>query len=258
MSHNILVTGASGYLGGTLLARWRSANLPPYQKLYALVRTDEQARHVRGLSAEPLTIDLEDESNVAKSILDNKITIVFFLIDAMNSEIQVRMIKALAEVRKKTGQDVHFLHTSGAKIFSSHTGFPTNGPVSDADPKLYNLSKDAQSPHAIMAQVGQTCSDTRPFAGLPDRSRLTCNHSQAVNTNKVVIDTAEAHGVKSYIFIPCIVYGIGEGFGNKTSIQTVAIVKAAKKVGRVYKVDTGGPVSDVQSDQRTARLLMAM
>lgn len=32
--------------------------------------------------------------------------------------------------------------------------------------------------------------------------------------------------------------GRGEGFGNKISIQTVAIVKAAKAVGKVYKVDT--------------------
>jgi hypothetical protein len=36
--------------------------------------------------------------------------------------------------------------------------------------------------------------------------------------------------------------GKGEGFGNKISIQTVAVVKAAKAVGRVYKVDDGKPV----------------
>lgn len=38
--------------------------------------------------------------------------------------------------------------------------------------------------------------------------------------------------------------GKGEGFGNKISIQTVDIVKAAKVAGRVYKVDDGKPVCD--------------
>lgn len=53
-----------------------------------------------------------------------------------------------------------------------------------------------------------------------------------------MIDTANAHGVRSYIFVPCIVYGEGEGFGNLISIQTVAIVKAAKALGRVYRPDS--------------------
>jgi Na+-transporting NADH:ubiquinone oxidoreductase subunit NqrE len=48
--------------------------------------------------------------------------------------------------------------------------------------------------------------------------------------------------VKSYIFVPCVVYGEGKGFGNKISIQDVAIVKAALAAGRVYKVDDGNPV----------------
>lgn len=47
--------------------------------------------------------------------------------------------------------------------------------------------------------------------------------------------------MRTYIFAPCIVYGHGEGFGNKISIQTVAIVKAARAMRRVYKVDQGQP-----------------
>ncbi|KAI9034842.1 NAD(P)-binding protein [Aspergillus affinis] len=64
---------------------------------------------------------------------------------------------------------------------------------------------------------------------------------QLVSVNPTIIDTVEAHGVRSYIFAPCLVYSPGEGFGNKTSIQDVVIVKAAMKVRRVYKVDTENP-----------------
>ncbi|KAF5554253.1 elongation factor 2 [Fusarium mexicanum] len=54
---NILITGASGYLGGTLLARWQSAQISGYEKLYALIRKPEQAETVKKLyGAEPVQV----------------------------------------------------------------------------------------------------------------------------------------------------------------------------------------------------------
>lgn len=43
-----------------------------------------------------------------------------------------------------------------------------------------------------------------------------------------------------------MVDGKGEGFGNKISIQTVAVVDAAKVAKKVYRVDQGRPVSFTQ------------
>ncbi|ROW02372.1 hypothetical protein VSDG_02307 [Cytospora chrysosperma] len=172
-SHRVLITGASGYLGGTLLARLKDADLPRYEKLYALVRSDTQAEAVGQYGAEAVRLDLQDEDAVRKAIVDNKITIIYFLIDAMRADSQVYLIKGLAEVKEATGQEVHFLHP-------------------------------------VMA-------------------------------NCTVVEEAERRGVRSYIFIPCVVYGKGEGFGNVISIQTVAIIKAAQAMKRVYKVDEGRP-----------------
>ncbi|KAJ5331825.1 hypothetical protein N7476_001608 [Penicillium atrosanguineum] len=222
MSHNILITGASGYLGGTLLARWSSANLPAYHKLYALIRKNEQGEAVKQYGAEPILFDIKDEASIKAAIIDKEITIIYFLIDAMTSEAQVPMIQALAEVKAKTGREVHFLHTSGAKLFSSHAGHPTDRTIPDDDVSLWELQKTSQPRYGVA--------------------------SKGLDANNTVIETAEAHGVRSYIFIPCIVYGKGEGFGNPISIQTVAIVKAAKKLGRVYKPDADHhtwPVSHV-------------
>lgn len=55
-----------------------------------------------------------------------------------------------------------------------------------------------------------------------------------------MIEAGEKHGVNTYIYIPCIVYGEGSGFGNRTSIQTVAIVKAAKAARQVIDVEGAG------------------
>ncbi|KAL1638780.1 hypothetical protein SLS58_008594 [Diplodia intermedia] len=216
MPQNILITGASGYLGGTLLARWSGAKLRGYDKLFALVRTNAQDEAVRKYGAQPLTFNLGDEAAVREAILANNINIVYYLIDALHAESQVFFIRALGELKKKTGQEVHFLHTTGVKIFSSLAGAPTDRPLLDSEPDLYSIQKAQKAGSALM--------------------------QEAVDTNSTVIEQGEAHGVRTYIFAPCIVYGQGEGFGNKISIQTVAIVKAAKAAGQVYKITPGRPI----------------
>ncbi|KAH7394508.1 hypothetical protein BKA66DRAFT_410827 [Pyrenochaeta sp. MPI-SDFR-AT-0127] len=216
MLHSVLITGASGYLGGALLAQLSRTSLPPHEKLYALVRSKEQAEAVTKYGALPLVLDFRDQDRVIESIVNAKISVIYFLIDAGKSELQIPMIKALGEVKKQTGQDVHFLHTSGAKLFSQHVGFPTDRVIVDSDPELYDLLRNSKPPHAVMGQ--------------------------ALKTNNVIIDTAESYGVRSYIFIPCIVYGEGEGFGNRISIQTTAVVKAAKSVRAVHDVNSEGAI----------------
>ena len=153
MSRSILITGASGYLGGSLLAELNRNELPPYKTLYALVRTQEQADAVKSYGAEPLFLDLQDEEKTIKSIVEAKISVIFFLIDAFKSDTQLLLIQALAEVKKETGQDVHFLHTSGAKLFSELAGLPTDRTISDADPGLYDIQKSAKAPFDMLGIV---------------------------------------------------------------------------------------------------------
>ena len=150
---SVLITGASGYLGGSLLAALHNGELPEHKDIHALVRSQDQAEAVKKNGARPLTLDLQDEESVIKSIVDAQISVIFFLVDAMNSDMQVPMIKALAEVKKQTGREVHFLHTSGAKIFSEHAGMPIDRPLPDTDADLYKLQKSSKAPHQLLTQV---------------------------------------------------------------------------------------------------------
>ena len=69
--------------------------------------------------------------------------------------------------------------TSGAKIFSSHAGAPTDRKLWDTEEDLYIIQK-AQIPPIPAMQT-------------------------AIDTNNTVIEQAVALGVNCYIFVPCIV-----------------------------------------------------
>ncbi|KAH7178894.1 hypothetical protein DER46DRAFT_622434 [Fusarium sp. MPI-SDFR-AT-0072] len=206
MPHNILLTGASGYLGGDLLAELASTDLPEHGRLFALVRSSEHADAVKQLGAEPLILDVHNEDAVHEAVLSHEITILFFLINSVSAS-QKLFVKALGELKKKTGSDVHFLHTTGAKMFSSHSGAPTDRKLSDNDPELFAVQKAQRAPLMRFQEVWQ-----------------------ALDTNNTIIELSEASQVKSYIFAPCI---------------TVAIVQAAKALRRVYRTDAGDPILPV-------------
>ncbi|ETN39001.1 uncharacterized protein HMPREF1541_07043 [Cyphellophora europaea CBS 101466] len=233
MHHNILLTGVSGYLGGTLLANLATAALPPYSQVFALVRSDSQAEAVLASSnATPLVFDVGDAAAVRDAVTGNDITIVVFCIDAIKSVTQSYMIKALSEVKERTGKDVHFIHTSGAKLFSSHAGAPTNRTLMDDETGIHEIHKTQR---AVIPAV-----------------------QPAIETNITVVELAERLGVYAYVFVPCVVYGEGSGFGNHISIQTAAICRAAKAVRRVHSVDAGNPTWPVSHITDTTNLYISI
>jgi len=161
MSRNILITGGSGYIGGSLLAELKNTtDLPSHGTIYALVRNDDQAAKVKShYNATPLTLDLEDQFAITATLLGKQISVVFFLINAFNADSQVKFIEALAAVKDRHGVQTHFLHTTGAKLFSSFTGHPTDRVLSDAEEGLYEIQKAARSKFPPMETVRNGHSD---------------------------------------------------------------------------------------------------
>ncbi|KAJ7168190.1 NAD-P-binding protein [Mycena crocata] len=195
----LLLTGASGYMLSTNLTfrtqlRYFSA------VLYALVRTPQQAEKVQSFGAHPIQFDLgANLPQISRAVVENEVNIVLHTADAMNFGPAQMFIEALAEVKQRTGQPVHFIHTSGAKLFSSHAGVPSGHPIISDAQDVYTLQKTFKSPHPLM--------------------------DQGINTNISILDFSESLDVRSYILVPPMVYGPGTGFGNKISIQFVAIVR---------------------------------
>lgn len=143
------------YVEPSLPAGTKSTSLPSRhsQTLYAFLRTKEQGKAVEKYGAKSLFFDIKDESGVRTAIVENEITVVYFLVDAVSSVSQLPVMRALAEVKEKTGKDVHFLHRSGAKIFSSHAGLPTDRPIHDNDPGLYGLQKSGIAKFDLVQKI---------------------------------------------------------------------------------------------------------
>lgn len=116
---NILLTGASGYLGGSILAQLHNSGdggieLPAHGTIYALVRSDAQAQAVQDYGAKPAAFDPGDEAAIEDFIMDHKVSIVIWFIDVVNVDRQILFIRALAKLRQQTGKDVHFLQVGNS------------------------------------------------------------------------------------------------------------------------------------------------
>ncbi|KAI9898773.1 hypothetical protein N3K66_007133 [Trichothecium roseum] len=77
MSTNILVTGAAGYIGGSVVASFAAQRDGPLSKatIHAAVRSDEQAESLSALAAvKVLQADLYDGEAMEKYVVENKST----------------------------------------------------------------------------------------------------------------------------------------------------------------------------------------
>ncbi|UKZ50415.1 hypothetical protein TrVGV298_004677 [Trichoderma virens] len=237
MVHNILLTGASGYLGGSILAQLRNSSSdrigwPVHVTIYRLVRSDNQAQTVRDYGAEPAWFDPGDEVAIESFILDHEVQIaatdrpgVHFLQVGNGSSLMLTL-REEEIYGGQAGYVIETICTSGAKLFSDLARAPTDDPLLDTDNELYEIQREQQ--------------DRAPHPAPQKGFEPNCA-SQTFSTNRTVIYLAEELDVKSYIVAPCIVYGEGLGFGNKISGQIVSIVKAAKEVRLVYCINDNSP-----------------
>ncbi|KAJ0278986.1 hypothetical protein COL940_006960 [Colletotrichum noveboracense] len=209
MSHNILITGAAGYIGGSVLADFLERTSGPINKanIFAVVRTEEQAQklHAAKLGVNVVQFDLANQQAVAEAIVENKIDLVIHTAGVIDHQPLSNLMKGLGELRVATDKDVYFVHTSVATLFTEDGGW-SSGEVKDTD-GLYEKEKEI---------------------GGPNHARLS---------NILVMDQAEAFGVTPFIIPVPLVYGRGTGQGRKLSVNIPAMVRVSKRLRVVHKFD---------------------
>ncbi|KAJ0382175.1 hypothetical protein COL922a_013087 [Colletotrichum nupharicola] len=209
MSHNILITGAAVYIGGSVLADFLERTSGPINKanIFAVVRTEEQAQklHAAKLGVNVVQFDLANQQAVAEAIVENKIDLVIHTAGVIDHQPLSNLMKGLGELHVATDKDVYFVHTSVATLFTEDGGW-SSGEVKDTD-GLYEKEKGI---------------------GGPNHARLS---------NFLVMDQAEAFGVTPFIIPVPLVYGRGTGQGRKLSVNIPAMVRVSKRLRVVHKFD---------------------
>ncbi|KAI0384227.1 NAD(P)-binding protein [Hypomontagnella monticulosa] len=210
MSQNILITGAAGYIGGSLLAELIAHTSGPIKttKISAAVRSEEQVQKLSKLGVNVVRVDLNNETAIKEAVLRNEIDIVVHTASSTNSPLVSHLIKALGQRRKESGKEVYFVHSSVTTLYSAEAGWPY-GEVRDSDP-VFEREKEMGGPHPVR------------------------------ETNVLLVEEAKAHGVKSVNIVVPTVYGRGTGEWRKLSVSIPAYIRTSIDRKVVYKFDKDG------------------
>ncbi|KAF2794396.1 NAD(P)-binding protein [Melanomma pulvis-pyrius CBS 109.77] len=222
MSPKVLITGAAGYIGGSILADFLSHcdTLFKKENISAAVRSEKQAEAISKLGINVFQLDLSDESAVVESLLRHDISIVIQCTTCINPAPALNLITALGKRREANGGETYFVHTSGLSAFFASCGWP-HGEIKDTD-SVFDLEKEA--------------ADSFPVR----------------QTDVAIIEHAQSREVTSFLVFPTLVYGRGKGEWNKLSVQLPAYVRASISDKVVHKFADNTRVSAIHISDLTA------
>ncbi|TPX18688.1 uncharacterized protein E0L32_002545 [Thyridium curvatum] len=210
MAHNILVTGAAGYVGGSVFADFLSREDGPVRtaNIYGAVRAADQVQPVSKLG-NSIRLDLSDEHTVMDTILNYQIDIVIHAASSIVTSLALNLIKALGKRREVSGQQTYFIHSSVITVFAEEAGWPY-GEARDDGP-LFTREKE-----------------------------LAPEHHPVRTTNIAVIETAKELGVEAFNVPLPTVYGRGTGAVRKLSVRIPAYVRIGMKHRIIHKFPEDG------------------
>ncbi|KAF9474242.1 NAD(P)-binding protein [Pholiota conissans] len=209
---NILFTGVTGYIGGSVLARFLQRPDAASFKFTALVRSPEKATKLASLGVNPVVGSHSDAALMESLAADSDVVIA--MADADNYEAAMATLKGLKKRHETTGQVPILIHTSGTGVLTDNAGGEHTTDV------IYDDSNADQI---------ETLPVTQPHRNVD-----------------IELERADAEGyLKSYIILPSTIYGIASGIlvengiQNPHSIQVPALIKASLDRGRAGMVGAG-------------------
>ncbi|KAJ5524238.1 NAD dependent epimerase/dehydratase [Penicillium frequentans] len=201
--YKLLLTGATGFIGGTVLQQLieTTAAKSWSLSLTAVVRRSDQADLLNSKGVHTILVSgLDDTEALEKAASEHDIVVNVAL--GRHYEGPKSLIRGLAKRREQKGADVHFIHLSGTTCIAAPSFRPYAFELrtfSDKDTDIYDyeLSREAHEAY------DQRTADV------------------------AVIQLGEALNVKTYISMPPTVYGRGTGWFKTQSHQVPNLIQNA-------------------------------
>ena len=222
----ILLTGATGFIGGAVLSHLLKS-LPPTVDSVAitcLVRGSDRAATLSssyGTRVHSIVYkDLDDLETTIAVAAQNDIVINTTV--SFHAASAQALLRGLARRKESTGRDVWMIHTSGTSNLADQ---PISGAwlekipeweFDDATDDIYGYEQEREALHPY----GQR------------------------STELGVVDTGLELGVKTLVIMSPTIYGIGTGLFNTISMQLPAYIRSVLDHGRAVVVGAGKGVWD--------------
>ncbi|KAH9481425.1 Oxidase ucsJ [Psilocybe cubensis] len=208
----ILFTGATGYIGGSVLSRFlRHPDFGSFT-ITTLVRSPEKAEKLKALGFNAVTGSHDDVELMESLAADHDFVIA--TADADNYEAAIATLNGLKRRHEKTGTTPILIHTSGTGVLTDSAGgnFAGETVYDDANPDQIETLPDTQLHRNVDLEILR----------------------------------ADKEGyLKSYIILPSTIWGIAtgilveKGIQNPHSIQVPALIRASLDRGRAGMVGAG-------------------
>lgn len=222
----ILLTGATGFIGGTVLAHLLNSSSPflSTTSITCLVRGPQRAAILSsayGDRVRPVVYKDLDDLETTTAIAAHHDIVISTTIGFHPASAQA-LLRGLAQRKASTGRDVWMIHTSGAsnlsdqQISGKYVEKVPNREFDDAKDDIYSYERE--------------------------REALQSYHQRA--TELGVVDAGLELGVKTVVMMPPLIYGVGTGLFNKISIQIPTYIRCALEHGRAVVVEGGKGVAD--------------
>ncbi|KAI1765483.1 NAD dependent epimerase/dehydratase family protein [Hypoxylon sp. FL1150] len=235
----ILLTGATGYIGGTILTQLLASTSPALKDatISLLLRGPDRAAKLTsayGSRVRPILYkDLDDLEATVAAASQHDLVINTTL--GYHPPSGVALVRGLAQRKAATGRDVWMIHTSGTSNIGdrpvSKAWVEPDHELDDAADDVYCYEKDRE------AREGPYLQRTAEMA---------------------VVDAGLALGVKTLAIMSPAIFGLGTGLFNKTSVQIPAYIRSVLRHGRAVVIGDGDGVWDVVHVQDLAELYLVV
>ncbi|GKZ37769.1 hypothetical protein AbraIFM66950_009527 [Aspergillus brasiliensis] len=216
-TRSLLITGVSGYIGGTILSTLLKdqSQWTKQLKIDCLVRSELQASAVQKLGASPIIITSFNETERLEKIAEDY-DIIIHAGAGWHTPSAQALIRGQGTRKTKTGDAVHYIQISGTINLSDrpYTADYTDTHLFTDEEDIYSFEKYRES------------RETHP----------------ARSTDIAVIETGEAVDVNTYIIMTPTIFGQGTGPFNRYSMQLPSMIADALTSGVVSIIEKGDTV----------------